>query len=227
MQRLKNWTIGIIIIGGVLALVPLWTYLEHFAVGEKFSSSKEDWGTFGDFVGGTINPIISIINLALVVAISIFVARFDSHRQFNEYRNKVYFELCAKFEETENTSDSLNGLGIYLERYKLYNQFLFPGKSNSIFNLILGRLIEDTKALELDREENEEGVNLGTTHNLPVSRKMIRELLAALPPVETESSRKHRAFYESQERLIGFIQAVMIEKNIDIYIPIARPVNKR
>lgn len=32
-----------------------------------FSDSKSDWGTFGDYVGGVLNPILSFISIVMLI----------------------------------------------------------------------------------------------------------------------------------------------------------------
>lgn len=68
--------------------VPL-SYYIHF---HKFglSNNPESWGQFGDFFGGVLNPIISLINLIILTYLSIRVVKID------EERNKWTLQELAK-----------------------------------------------------------------------------------------------------------------------------------
>jgi hypothetical protein len=58
----------IVIIGflGVFAgLITLWTYANHFPY--PLSLDHDTWGTFGDFVGGTLNPIFGFLGLTALL----------------------------------------------------------------------------------------------------------------------------------------------------------------
>jgi hypothetical protein len=71
------WIFGIAI--GLVGLV-LTFYLMEFNNG--FSSENSDWGTFGDFVGGTLNPILSFLSLtALLLTIVLQSKELESTRK--------------------------------------------------------------------------------------------------------------------------------------------------
>ncbi|MFM7853677.1 MAG: hypothetical protein ACKO96_17580, partial [Flammeovirgaceae bacterium] len=53
---------------GMAIATPLFIYYRHFGSG-NVSQSPERWGQFGDYVGGILNPIISLINLYLLYSI--------------------------------------------------------------------------------------------------------------------------------------------------------------
>jgi hypothetical protein len=219
MRGLKTTAIVIIIIGGLISIVPIIFYFVQF--GDKnLATDSSVWGVFGDFVGGTINPVIGLVNLALLIAISIYVAKFDSHRQFNEYRYQAYVELCNKFDKTADTVDGLEELKEFMEIYFFNNQFLFPGQSNEIFNNTVKELTQTLVILIPIKVQFEEDVDAGKITTVPILRKLGRELETALkdwPKVETEESKALVAFSAAKKKILGFIQAVMIEGNIQKY----------
>jgi hypothetical protein len=160
------------------------------------------------------------VNLAVLIAISIYVAKFDSHRQFNEYRYQIYVDLCKQFDATNDTSDALANLKAYCEVFKFNNQFLFPRNSNHIFNKLMDQLISDTESLTIVKEEFEEKVRTGeiTTHTVP--RSLGRQLDIAFkdwPKTENAETLAIKAFRNSKNNVIGFIQDVMIEKDLTKY----------
>nr|WP_299214175.1 hypothetical protein [uncultured Allomuricauda sp.] len=58
------------------------------------SESTENWGQFGDYIGGLLNPIISIINLAILTYLSIKLVKIENNR--NEWTLK---ELARPYGE--------------------------------------------------------------------------------------------------------------------------------
>lgn len=53
---------------GFLTIFAAWfVYYINFDKGSGFSESKGDWGTFGDFVGGVSNPIITFITMCMLI----------------------------------------------------------------------------------------------------------------------------------------------------------------
>lgn len=219
MKNLKTTAIIIITIGGLFSIIPVIFYLTQFG-GYDLSKDTSVWGVFGDFIGGTINPIIGVVNLALLISISIYVAKFDSHRQFTEYRYQAYIELCNKFDKTEDNSLGLEELKEFMEIYSFNNQFLFPAQSNQIFNTVVNGLIQTIVTLISIKEEYEEDVESGKITVVSLPKKLGRELETALkdfPTTETDESRALKSFSAAKKRILGFIQAVMIEGDIRQY----------
>jgi len=57
-------TTGVILVA--LFFGPLIAYISNFRKGH-ISSSPDDWGTFGDYLGGFLNPILGILNILVLV----------------------------------------------------------------------------------------------------------------------------------------------------------------
>jgi hypothetical protein len=65
MKWIKQyWPIFFIIL---VYFILLFTYFSHFNSG--YSSENGDWGTFGDFLGGSLSPLIGIISIILTYII--------------------------------------------------------------------------------------------------------------------------------------------------------------
>lgn len=86
-------------IGAVAALVTQGLYIYKFSVqtGDWFvlSPSKQDWGTFGDFVGGTLNPIFSFLAFVGVVLTVVLQAR-----QLDEVKAQANLEEMQRVAST-------------------------------------------------------------------------------------------------------------------------------
>ncbi len=96
---------GIILLLVVL-LIPIGVYVNKFWNNE-LSDNKGDWGTFGDFVGGLLNPVISVLTLALTAVIAIMLHSRDKKRQDDEAKRNVQPELVTNLQKVFycNSSD--------------------------------------------------------------------------------------------------------------------------
>lgn len=74
--------LAIILLGIVWAF-----YFRNFTGG--FSSSQGDWGTFGDFTGGVINPLLNFITIYLLIT-QYIQARDDSQQQRKDDSIKAF-----------------------------------------------------------------------------------------------------------------------------------------
>jgi uncharacterized membrane protein len=71
----------IILILVVLAIIgaPIYFYIHYF--GENIPSERAaDWGPFGDYFGGIINPILSLFSLVVTVYIAIALRKIEDQR---------------------------------------------------------------------------------------------------------------------------------------------------
>lgn len=200
----------IISIGTGLIITPLILYIITF-YGQSISKDPANWGQFGDYVGGVLNPIIAVMNLIVLIFISIYLSKLDSHRHFNEYRFNAYREVCLKLDESDRTSESLTNLAYYLENFQFYNQFLFRNRKKS-FNLKAILLIEKTKRLsELQLEEQKNIVA-----SVPWPEHLGKELTEALkkfPLVDDEHSVAIKEFEEAKQIFLISLQISMIGKH--------------
>jgi hypothetical protein len=64
----------------VLYVVILFIYCSKFGW-LLLSSSKSEWGTFGDFLGGVLNPIISLLNLFIIYHLTIKIDQGSKKRE--------------------------------------------------------------------------------------------------------------------------------------------------
>ena len=69
-DQLFKWLSWILVFAGSVTLIVFVSYFMHFNNG--FSPKQEEWGLFGDFIGGILNPILSfmaLISLLLTVVL--------------------------------------------------------------------------------------------------------------------------------------------------------------
>jgi hypothetical protein len=95
-----RWLMGVTV---VLTIVPLVFYLYKF---DSFtlSSDHADWGTFGDYFGGILNPLIAFLTLGVTVFIAISFNNYEKRRDKqtqDETHVKVFLELYQYFTSPE------------------------------------------------------------------------------------------------------------------------------
>jgi hypothetical protein len=105
LKMLFNWiakhklVFGIISLG-VLVAVPCWFYFRKFS-GYDFSDDPGKWGVFGDYIGGTLNPIISLASFLVLSYLTYQVSKqsTDENRDLilQQRRLKGYEELTECF----------------------------------------------------------------------------------------------------------------------------------
>lgn len=65
-SRLFKWLTLIVAIASAYLVAAFFAYLMFFG-GQGFSPKQEHWGQFGDFLGGTVNPLMSFLALIAIV----------------------------------------------------------------------------------------------------------------------------------------------------------------
>jgi hypothetical protein len=103
-KRFVVWGLWLLFVFSVLAFaVPLGIYISVFA-STGLSDNPTNWGVFGDFVGGSINPVLQLLNLWVVVYIAFVLNRLETAREHalarpllrlcvGAYLNHLYVEL--------------------------------------------------------------------------------------------------------------------------------------
>ena len=49
------------------------------------SNNPSDWGGFGDFLGGVLNPIIGIVNIIILIYVAIIVSKNEERRWLSQF----------------------------------------------------------------------------------------------------------------------------------------------
>ena len=63
-----------------------------------FSNDKGDWGTFGDFVGGVLNPILTFITIVMLIN-SLKLQREANEQLIKDERRQEKDVLLKRFED--------------------------------------------------------------------------------------------------------------------------------
>lgn len=75
----------LLIIAILLVFVPIMVFIFFFQE-QEISSEISDWAYFGGFFGGTVGVMISLMNLAILAYLTMWVSK-----QGNEENKKLYF----------------------------------------------------------------------------------------------------------------------------------------
>ncbi len=104
----------------------------------KFTSQPEYWGTFGDFVGGTLNPILSFFALlALLITIILQNRELEATRDEIAQSRLAAQEQVLHFKNESKKADvykTIQVLEIRLER--LYKEPLYLRVSQTLCNCL-------------------------------------------------------------------------------------------
>lgn len=68
----------------IIAITALALYMRAFK--GDFSSNQGDWGTFGDYLGGILNPVVGLVTVYLVL-INVIIQRKELKNSVREMRN--------------------------------------------------------------------------------------------------------------------------------------------
>jgi len=83
-EELLRRGIKAFVLAGVFALLTFSIYVVNF--GSSLSSDRDDWGVFGDYLGGVLNPVIGLVTVFLVL-INVRLQRQELKNSLAEMRN--------------------------------------------------------------------------------------------------------------------------------------------
>ena len=106
----NNFIKIVIVILSFFILVTLLLYILNFS-GHVLSTDPSDWGVFGDYFGGILNPITAILNIAVVIYLTYIISKTDDNnhlRNLEHQKNLTLSELKqSAYNELANKLDSL------------------------------------------------------------------------------------------------------------------------
>jgi hypothetical protein len=94
----SNWLKILIIISGILILIPITLYILFFFYND-ISNNPNDWGLFGDYFGGVLNPLIALFTLIILGYLTYLVSKTNTEETKNlfflQQRIKAYQEISV------------------------------------------------------------------------------------------------------------------------------------
>jgi len=145
-MNIKKNIIVTLIIGFCVIISPIILILYKFH-NHNISSEMIDWADFGNYLSGTVGITISIVNLVLLVILSLYVAKLDMHRHFNEFRYASYIKLCEKIDSLEETSKSYTDFIEFIESFISRNSFSYSKDDYSVITSTSKELISSIKPI--------------------------------------------------------------------------------
>lgn len=211
MKKFKVYlgvAIGIMLL---LTSIPIIFYTGNF---HNFNLSKvpNEWGTFGDYIGGILNPIIGLCNIAVLIFISYYVAKWENDRHKNEFLYRAYINLSNKLDSLKlesAKSDDAKELHSFISTFTFNQQFLFEGETNTIFQQRMGSLAATVSELkiELEIEEKRARESLKVELEETFAEKLVEALKGTF--VDTGSKSAYSKFDLDKQLVLGFIQRIL------------------
>lgn len=156
-KKLKNlnWLLYVAI---ALLIVTIGFYFFNFNNG--FSTERSDWGTFGDFVGGTLNPLFAFLSLfAIIYTIRIQTEELEYSRE----------ELKATKEELEKSRIAQEEQS---QSFKIQNESIKQQAFENTFFQLVNALIDTKNNISVNvkgsfhRDANGKGHTFYSINNL-------------------------------------------------------------
>ncbi|MGE4419183.1 MAG: putative phage abortive infection protein [Sulfurimonas sp.] len=139
-KKLKNLN-WLLLVALIFLIVVLSTYFYSFH--HTLSSDKSEWGTFGDFVGGTLNPLFAFLSLfAIIYTIRIQTEELEySRKELEATKEELEKSRIAQQEQSESfkiQNESIKQQAFENTFFQLVNA-LTDTKNNISVNVKIGK----------------------------------------------------------------------------------------
>ncbi|WP_333662272.1 hypothetical protein [Chishuiella changwenlii] len=127
MKTPKKTIIVLSIIFLAISLIPIILYIRKFSVNGT-SNNPEDWALFGDYIGGSTNVILGLINIIITAYIAYLIGNLDNKRYKEQKEiDKQRFEDQKKLEDLRHQQslelqERLFLKNVEYQRYDSYNK---------------------------------------------------------------------------------------------------------
>lgn len=85
----------------ILSIASSYVWWFYIHLGRDLSPSGEQWGQFGDFFGGILNPLLSFMTICILIRTSI-------HQEKQEIRNRFDNRFYNMIDQLRKSADNLN-----------------------------------------------------------------------------------------------------------------------
>lgn len=117
-SSIPPFLIVIFIIGLLITVAVFATYYENFSINGKLSTDQNIWATFGDYVGGTLSPILAFLAL-LALLLSIHYQRIELEKS-----TKQLEESAIALKNQNDLIKKQNIEATFFQLLKLYNEIV-------------------------------------------------------------------------------------------------------
>jgi uncharacterized membrane protein len=105
------WTIVLgltILISVVVSIQTIIFYWKQFHE-TQISNNPDNWGVFGDYLGGTLNPLLSIINICITVWLTIIINKYANKNTDRQIDSAIKIaQIDLKHQALKELRDELN-----------------------------------------------------------------------------------------------------------------------
>ena len=141
-SKLKNIFrafILVVIISGVICLIVFGFYIYNFH-GYSISKNPADWGPFGSYISGVLGPILSFLNMALIIYVTLRIFHFEHasnklSRRLEQEINERAIQIQKKIVLSDMRQNS----------FKELTNFLESGRDNLINEIIKEEDVDEEK----------------------------------------------------------------------------------
>ncbi len=206
---IKNLFWGLALVTTIVVMPYIWIFGDG-----SFSNDKTEWGAFGDYFGGIINPLIGMANLFFLIKLTFTIDGLEDNRRINDLNNQKYLTLYTirhdslkmissnlekvQLEIIERAKDS--GLKLLLIRNEISsfvhaNDYIFPSLKEEIHES-LNASIEELSALTIKYYE--------TTHvdkNFDLGMKIHKEEI--IPKLQSFINKKVDFIRQLQQDILN------------------------
>lgn len=168
----------------LIVLVPVLVFIFNFR-DSYISSDISDWGSFGDYLGGILNSIISLLTLIATIYIALKISnieekrnernlKFEKQKLLREYQESEYRRIGSELQKvwlaiTQPQNDAKNIIYNCLLQYRY-----FTTTNTHLFDFLEDKEIKDLKRslqdvfdlIQETRELNKDEVIKGFVSNL-------------------------------------------------------------
>ncbi|MCR4033634.1 MULTISPECIES: hypothetical protein [Flavobacterium] len=106
-NKVVTW---LIIISILICLIPISCYIIKFA-GHRLSNDPAVWGTFGDYLGGTINTILSLSSL---IILAILTSSINKQSNAENKKNSFLLRRLDSFDQLSSYLDKIGCITVYV-----------------------------------------------------------------------------------------------------------------
>ncbi len=194
-QKLKARKLIVILafVSFCILIIPTVIYLGNFG-GYKLSDSPGDWGVFGDYLGGVLNPLLSIVNLIVLGYLTVFVSEQDNRMALNQFRFDFYMELKEKLTNLDKDSE-VTDLDKLITQIEYFGDFDFLFSQKTLYQNKMNQMKAILDKIKIGTRELSGGRKIRHLQNAEHKTKIYNEI--------TE-------YDKAQKKLLLFIQSEIV-----------------
>ncbi len=174
-------SITIVMFAIIFALITINEYRSVF--NGKYSDSHEAWGTFGDFIGGTLNPAFSFLSLLAILGALYMQSRELSHSTKALREQSNHLETQA-FESTFFSLINLNNENIKSLELNETEDYSTTGRD--VFRIMIKRLDQTYNRIKTEKNTDELKNIKNSYASFYSKNQKIKKLLATTSEPQTK-----------------------------------------